>query len=57
MAFGNGMALCEYSITVWIKAIFNALAEAVDFVMRVRRVKWLDHYLDVFIVVGLVKVM
>ena len=33
-------------------AIFTALAEALAFVMRVSGVKWLDHYLDDFIVVG-----
>ena len=33
-------------------AIFNALAEALAYVMRVRGVKWLDNYLDDCIVVG-----
>jgi len=33
-------------------AIFNAVAKALAFVMESRRVMWLRHYLDDFVVVG-----
>ena len=38
-------------------AIFNAVAEALAFVIRGQGVIWLDHYLDDFIVVGSPKMM
>ena len=33
-------------------AIFNAVAEALSFLIKEREVKWIDHYLDDYIVLG-----